>query len=888
MPGSLTMRCMAMFMRVVIAPMTLFALLYICGSGLAIAATPAGTVIKNQASASYRDGDGVLHVATSNIVETLIQQVAALQLAQDQTRPVVAGKQVFLSHTITNTGNGVDSYTLDVVNGGAADDFDLGSLTIYPDANQDGQPDVYVPVLVTPSLAMQQSWNFVIAGLVSPGTPAGNVANVQISATSQYNSTISAANTDSVTVTDGAVIEVDKTISATSGASPDGPLTISLGYRNVGTQSAQSVVLLDALPAGMQYVASSGRWNETGSLVLTDSGSADMQGGAESIIYCAYHTTCGGVPEANSDPDNDATNQVTAIVSEVPAGSSGVLTFDVMIASGLDASVLLNTGEFEYTSNAVLSNRYVTNTVSFNVLHQPAVVVNGSESDSTDGVNEPLVVPVIAQGSQVVFKNTVWNTGNGSDTFDLDLQRVTASFPAGSIYRLLQSDAMTPLLDSNGNGLPDTGPLAAGASYVYHLQVTPPTATIGDNGGTGYEIGVVAYSTAESSVSNPINNQLLDISTASLDMTNVAALGDSEALGEGAGPESSPVSTATVAPGAETVIGLYVNNNGQTPVSADLSVTTHADYSSIELPDNWVVEFRIAGDDSNTTSTGVINPGEHVLVNATVRVPVDAEIGDVSLYFRASSNVTGAMDVKHDQVTVTALEALLLELDQNGQTGPGGSYVYNHMLSNIGNVTIADVQLDVVNDVDGWTSIIYEDTNDNGQLDASDQAISSVASLTAGQIQRLFVKVFAPAAALATNVNQTQLTATWSGGSEVVTDSTTVAEIEISILKEQAPDYGCTGTLDGAYGVAGFAVEPGNNCVSYRLTATNAGQGTAFNVDVADATPAFTEYFGAAACSHTSCTVIEPPAGGQGNVVASIPSLDAGDIVTLSFSVRVE
>ena len=107
-------------------------------------------------------------------------------------------------------------------------------------------------------------------------------------------------------------------------------------------------------------------------------------------------------------------------------------------------------------------------------------------------------------------------------------------------------------------------------------------------------------------------------------------------------------------------------------------------------------------------------------------------------------------------------------------------------------------------------------------------------------------------------------------------------------IKEQAPDFGCDGALDGSYGVGGFAVEPGNNCVSYRLTATNAGQATAFNVDVADATPEFTEYVGAAVCSDANCSVVEPEPGGQGNVVASLPSLAAGAAMVVEFSVRVE
>ena len=140
------------------------------------------------------------------------------------------------------------------------------------------------------------------------------------------------------------------------------------------------------------------------------------------------------------------------------------------------------------------------------------------------------------------------------------------------------------------------------------------------------------------------------------------------------------------------------------------------------------------------------------------------------------------------------------------------------------------------------------------------------------------------------SVNNTSLTVSWNSAADsvAVTDVTRITESELSIVKEQAPDLGCDGTLDGGYGVGSFSVEPGNNCVSYRLTARNDGSSTVFNVDIADATPAFTSYTGAANCAHPACSVSEPASGGQGTVVATLPSLLAGATVVLTFSVRVE
>ena len=133
----------------------------VCGfllfAAITHANTAAGTMIVNQASASYRDSDGVVRVTTSNIIETLIRQVAGLQLVQQQSRLAIGGRQVLLSHTLTNTGNGTDAFAISLSNVPGVDDFDLAELAIYADANQDGQPDNFVPITATPPLSMQAS-----------------------------------------------------------------------------------------------------------------------------------------------------------------------------------------------------------------------------------------------------------------------------------------------------------------------------------------------------------------------------------------------------------------------------------------------------------------------------------------------------------------------------------------------------------------------------------------------------------------------------------------------------------------------------------------------------------------------------------------------------------
>jgi len=135
----------------------------------ALANTPAGTVIRNQASAVYTDESGQQVTVTSNIVETLINQVAGLELTQDQQKLTTAGSIVSFPHRLSNTGNGDDRYNLQI-NNASGDTFDLNSLGIYLDLNQDGVADSTTPVTVSPWVPAGTDLFLVISGLV-PNNP---------------------------------------------------------------------------------------------------------------------------------------------------------------------------------------------------------------------------------------------------------------------------------------------------------------------------------------------------------------------------------------------------------------------------------------------------------------------------------------------------------------------------------------------------------------------------------------------------------------------------------------------------------------------------------------------------------------------------------------------
>lgn len=844
------------------------------------AATEAGTVIKNQASASYRDTLGIKRVATSNVVETLIRQVAALELTRDQQKPGTAGQELYYSHTLVNTGNGPDRFRLNAANVGT-DDFDLDSLRIYPDNNRDGLPDTFTPISFSRRLGPGESQSIVAAGIVPAGTPSASIGRTQITAASDFDNSKTAVNINTTLVTDSAVVELNKSISGLQGSSPDGPFTVSINYRNTSDVEAVDVVLIDALPAGMSYVAGTGVWSVSSGVVLTDSNASDDQGG---IRYCAYDTSCTGVPEAISDTDTLTTNQVTAIIDSVAPSQSGSLQFDVMIDSDLPASVLYNTAEVEYFASGVLFDRIVSNAVPFRVLLDAGVVINGSTVSRVDGTGEPASISTTTDGNSVLFSNTIWNLGNSVDSFDVTLG--TSSFPDGTLFRVLQADGQTPLLDTSGNGIADTGPVQPGSSYQIQLQAILPAGATGNNAGAAFEVTTIATSVSDSTISNPMRNQLNNITAGAVDITNVAALGDPLAAGIGPGPEAAAVTVLSINPGDTGVLELFVNNTSDFPAEFDLSASIHADFSSVELPEGWRVQFTFP-DETIVSTTGVIAPGDHVVVLANITVAADALPATANLYFRVLNEQYSLTDIKHDAIVVNGQQSLLLDIDQQGQTQAGSSHTYNHTISNSGNTDVTDISVAVTDSLasQGWSSLVYEDTDGDGTHSAADVPVDLL-SLAAGESKALFVKVFAPATA--SQPNSTVLTASWSSGARSVTDITNISTGEITVVKEQALDNGCDGVLDSAYSLGVFSVEPGNNCVSYRLTAANRGSAAILNVVVADATPTFTSYSGTASCSKSNCTIVEPLPGDEGEVKASLPTLQAGDSVVVEFVVRVD
>src|SRR4051795_9427906 len=129
------------------------------------AGTAAGTTISNVATATYDLPNGGSGTVQSNVVTLKVDELIDVTVAWRDPSDVIgsAGATAqLLSFTVTNGGNGAESYTLGSIANLGGDDFDPTVTSIVLDTNGNGAYDpgvdtAYVPGTNDPLLAPDQS-----------------------------------------------------------------------------------------------------------------------------------------------------------------------------------------------------------------------------------------------------------------------------------------------------------------------------------------------------------------------------------------------------------------------------------------------------------------------------------------------------------------------------------------------------------------------------------------------------------------------------------------------------------------------------------------------------------------------------------------------------------
>jgi uncharacterized repeat protein (TIGR01451 family) len=430
---------------------------------LSAAAPAVGTVITNRATATAQVG-AVAQVASSNVVSISVGAGATptgmpYSAVLQPVRNAVAdpGATVWLAHALTNTGTNPDTYVLSIVDAATIGSYAFASLRLYADADGDGRPDDAAPIAGAVALNPGQTYRFVAQAMVPADAPSLGVGRAMVRATSAGGAAVQPL-ADTVTMGNTAVgpcTVVEKSMSPGTGPSPGGPLTVTLLFHTCSTASQKRIVIADGLPPGMRYVAGSGRSSEAGDAPLSDGASGDdRQGAGGTQVAYDYGVATPGT--------------VTATLFDVPANAIGWLKFQVTVDPSLAVGTRLrNTAIYTlYDASGSYQLQRLTNPADY--------VVSGKVAFDFTGERLPSAEP----GAAASFANVLTNRGSIADAFEITVGENT--FPAGTTFALYQADGVTPLADTDGDGTPDTGRVAPGASYTIVLKAQiPPTAPPG-------------------------------------------------------------------------------------------------------------------------------------------------------------------------------------------------------------------------------------------------------------------------------------------------------------------------------------------------------------------------------------------------------------------------
>ena len=329
---------------------------------------PAGTSIQNVAAATYVNSGGPQAINT-NTVQITVGQVASFTLTASQTRTAVPSSTVYFPHTLTNTGNGADTFDLSFTND--AGTFNFTSIVLHIDADGNGVPDNLVPLASTGSIASGAQFRFVVAAAVPAAAIAGQTdqltvrasGNAAAAATGGYVAAALQTNIDTANAISAAILTVTKSLNVTSGPSPNtnggNHITITLQYVNSGATAATNFVLSDVIglvgvgfnTQAFAYVPGSAQWNGA---PLTDAAGGDPAG-------------------LNYDFDQTTASTARAVIASVAPAQSGTLTLKFDVLPGFAAGTAFSTNLASYSyHNGIAAQNANTNSAAYTVVGSAA------------------------------------------------------------------------------------------------------------------------------------------------------------------------------------------------------------------------------------------------------------------------------------------------------------------------------------------------------------------------------------------------------------------------------------------------------------------------------------------------------------------------------------
>ncbi len=813
-----------------VLPVLVLALLMIASS--ARAQTPAGTTIRNQASATFEDLIGNSYSTTSNEVTTIVLPVYGVSVMPDdsgETPPVVPamsqnaipGQTVYYSYTLTNTGNDNDSFDLIPLLDGINTDMGiaLAGITIYHDINGNGVLDGGEPVISAGGVAgtigpvaAGSAVSLLVSYQVPPMATAGQVAYVGVEATSIGDAgQIDTRNYHLTTVVSDAALTASLS-GLPANVDPGNNVTYTVTGANVGNDVAHGVtvgsvtltgvLIYDILPID----PSSGN-----PLALAGVPVGAPVGGT--VLYLPTGSATAGPPESWTwsllpTPGDIAVAYI--VNGDLAIGQNYSFIYDLVVPAGMPAGIFNNSASVAYIDNnpgtpdptIVTTNN---SAINVNILADVLVGPNGAPGAGTPPLyNDDLQAVALAYANTSVdFINTVRNDGNAPDAINISLD-AASTIPGGWSVMFLRMDGVTPLSDSGSDGIPDVGTVNPGMTQDFIVRVMIPAAA---GGGGPYNAVVNATSVNNPAVFNQTNDEITAVNPAAVDIGNYDGVPGTNNVGVNQNAD----------PGDVVDFPLDVINTGGSSDNYNLSSNAPAGWTVtyyIDTNGNGVLDLPELTPVGNT---GSVPGGSEINIIARINVPAAEVPGINNIDLIATSvNNPAIFDTITNTVTINSAPSVALVPDRSGTGTAGGTVRYQHTVTNTGNVDDT-FMLSFVSS-NGWSYSFF---------DLANNPIASV-TLVSGAAQDVVVQVSIPGGVALGTIETGVITVTGNAtaATDSATDVTTIVAGNLVLTKSVNP--------------AGNQL-PGTD-LTYRTDYSNVGAAGLTAIVFYDAIPAWTQY----------------------------------------------
>jgi len=588
-------------------------------AGTAWALTPAGTIIGNSATANYYDEDNNPYTTTSNLVQTTVQEVCGITVTPTGASSYSAtpGKMLYIPVTVTNGGNGENTFNLTETDGSGKD----YGKTFYRDSNQNGIVDPGESSIVSITLNMGETVHVVIAVDVDASASSGDSDQFQFTATGTAPAGCS-ADTGNMTidVIEDALIQASKQVDKPV-AVPTDTLTYTITFKNVGTKSAKAnstavsidgtnydgILVSDSIPESTTLVTGASgvpNSNPNGYVAWsTDSGTtwtATEPGALGTVTNVGFFmpdtTPANGTQEDVLDADQQGTLNFQVTINDPFTDTDGTVDnqADISYADSGDNNKTTTTNE---TNTLVPASATADVAIGARDTSSP---LNGEEDGTYTDDNTVASAPA---GVWVEFTHTAENRDtNHSDIINLSAENK----PAGWIVEFYNADGTSKLIDNDGDGNPDLGTLAANDGATtdndtrnFTIKVFVPANASGNNGGAGWDVDILATSVNNPSEVDRSQDTITTVITAGVDIAQRGDAGDgiddaadNNTDGAGDADDILPADTTSIDPGNTATYPLQLVNTGGSADSFSLS----AAYTAAPATDGTSIKFYLDSD----------------------------------------------------------------------------------------------------------------------------------------------------------------------------------------------------------------------------------------------------------------------------------------------------